>query len=91
MLALYGGEDSYPIKGNQPRREVPLGYELAVFLVEGGCCHDYDDAWKCKLCGYQLPANIVERIKEPLKPRKDSQGEEDEEDEDEPEEEVGEE
>jgi hypothetical protein len=52
-------------------------------LVEGGCCHDYDDAWKCKLCGYQLPPNIVERINEPLKPRKHSEESEDEEDEEE--------
>ena len=45
-------------------------------LSEEGCCHNYDDAWKCKLCGYQLPSNLVKRIGEPLKPRRDNEDEE---------------
>jgi hypothetical protein len=39
-------------------------------LAEVGCCHDYDDAWKCKLCGYQLPPELLKRISEPLRERR---------------------
>ena len=45
-------------------------------MSEEGCCHDYDTAWKCKLCGYQLPADLVKLIGEPLKRRREAEDEE---------------
>jgi hypothetical protein len=30
---------------------------------EEGCCHDYDEAWVCKICGYQLPAAVQKKIR----------------------------
>jgi hypothetical protein len=30
---------------------------------EEGCCHDYDEAWVCRICGYQLPAAIQKKIR----------------------------
>ncbi|HXZ90490.1 MAG TPA: hypothetical protein VEG61_05455 [Candidatus Dormibacteraeota bacterium] len=45
-------------------------------MSEGSCCHDYDDAWKCKLCGFQLPPELVKQIGEPLKRRKEAEEEE---------------
>jgi len=78
LWAIGKGEGSYTLE--HPRN--PLRQRLrAIFLAEEGCCHDYDDNWKCKLCGYQLPAKLVKRIDEPLKPRK--KGEEEEGDEEE--------
>jgi hypothetical protein len=45
-------------------------------LSELGCCHDYDDSWKCKRCGYQLSPELVKRISEPLKRRREAEEEE---------------
>jgi hypothetical protein len=42
---------------------------------EGSCCHDYDDNWKCKLCGYQLPEKLLKKVSEPLKERRGGEGE----------------
>jgi hypothetical protein len=30
---------------------------------EDGCCHDYDEAWVCRLCSYQLPVAIEKKIR----------------------------
>jgi hypothetical protein len=32
-------------------------------LKEEGCCHDYDEKWVCKICGYQLSVAIQNKIK----------------------------
>ncbi|MGA2790079.1 MAG: hypothetical protein ABSF00_04835 [Candidatus Bathyarchaeia archaeon] len=30
---------------------------------EDSCCHDYDEAWVCRICGYQLPVAIQNKIR----------------------------
>jgi len=42
---------------------MPGTREEGLSLVEEGCCHDYDEAWVCRLCGYQLPVAIQSKIR----------------------------
>jgi hypothetical protein len=32
-------------------------------MHEVGCAHDYDETWVCKICGYQLPIALQNKIK----------------------------
>ncbi|MGA3109138.1 MAG: hypothetical protein ABSD99_06730 [Candidatus Bathyarchaeia archaeon] len=33
-------------------------------MKEDGCAHDYDESWVCRICGYQLPNTVQNKIKQ---------------------------
>ena len=80
FLETHAGLGQTFIHSSHETTQYSVRYSYSAIVLseesEGSCCHDYDESWKCKLCGYKLPPTLVERINQPLKKRREPEGEE---------------